>query len=138
MPRLELPNDQWAELREPDEIPRKAARKYRGKMYDIVTAATNAGDGIPGDDDPDRAAAVGRTMMSSADGLNGFEDLAEAMVLAVTREWSFGSVCQEVLDELPDGPINAIYDACQKGGYAEALQPDFGATPDEDSPTLPS
>jgi len=138
MPRLELPRDQWAELREADEIPRKAARKYRHKMYEIATAANRASEASLDGTDAVLAADMGKAMMSSADGLDGFEDLAEAMVLAVVREWSFGSVCQEVLDGLPDGPINAIYAACQKGGYADALQPDFGATPDEDSPTPPS
>ena len=135
MPRLELPRGQWAELREADEIPRKAARKFRKVLYAIAAPAADMDADLDADD---KAAAVGRSMLASADGMDGVEDMGEAMVLAAVREWSFGSVCQEVLDDLPDAAVDAIYDACQKGGYIEALMPDFGATPDEDSPTQPS
>jgi hypothetical protein len=76
--------------------------------------------------------------MASADGLDGIEEMAEAMVLAVVSEWSFGEVTPEVLDTLPDAAVNAIYERCQKDGYVEKLMPDFEPSPDLDSPTKPS
>ena len=134
MPRLDLPHGAWAELREADEIPRKAARKFRKVLYAMAAGA----DVDPNLSQDEQAAAVGKSMLSSDTGMDGVEDMAEAMVLAAVREWSYGAVCQEVLDEIPDAAADAIYDACQAGGYIDALMPDFGANPDPDSPTLPS
>ena len=132
--RLVLPHDEWAELREADEIPRKAARRFRKVLYAMASTA-----GLDPNLDADaQAAEVGKAMLSSPDKMDGIEDMAEAMVLAAVREWSFGSVCQEVLDDIPDAAADAIYDACQAGGYIDALMPDFSTSMDDDSPTQPS
>ena len=134
MLRLELPHDQWADLREADEIPRKAARRFRKVLYSLASGA-----GVdPGGDQQAQAEAVGRSLLASDTGMDGIEDMGEAMVLAAVREWSYGSVCQEVLDDLPDAAVDAIYDACQAGGYIDALMPNFDTDPDPDSPTQPS
>ena len=132
--RLDLPHDQYAELREADEIPRKAARRFRKVLYSIAAKA----DVDPSLDREAQAAAVGKAMMTSSDGLDGIEDMGEAMVLAAVAAWSFGEVTQDVLDGIPDAAIDAIYDACQAGGYIEKLMPDFGTSLDDDSPTTPS
>ena len=131
--RLELAHNQWAELREADEIPRKAARRFRNVLYSIASGA----DLDPNRSQEEQAAELGKSMLS-AGGMDGIEDMAEAMVLAAVREWSFGSVCQEVLDDIPDAALDTIYDACQTGGYIESLMPDFGTSMDDDSPTTPS
>ena len=133
MPRLDMPHDNWAELREADEIPRKAARKFRTVLYSIAAK----GNLDPNRPQEEQAAELGKSLLSG-DGMDGIEDMADAMVLAAVREWSFGAVCQEVLDETPDSALDAIYDACQAGGYIDALMPDFGASPDDDAPTGPS
>jgi hypothetical protein len=135
MSRLELPHDSWAELREPDEIPRKGARQFRKVLYRLAAPAR---DLDPTLDAEAQAAAVGKAMLSSDDGMDGVEDLAEAMVLCVVREWSYGAVCEAVLDEVPDKAIDAIYSACQAGGYIEKLMPDFSVNPDPESFTAPS
>lgn len=134
MPRLELPYGNYAELREADEIPRKAARRFRKVLYSMASAA-DVDATLPQEQ---QAEAVGKAMLASDDGMDGIEDMAEAMVLAAVREWSYGSVCQEVLDDIPDAALDLIYDACQAGGYIEKLMPDFSTDPDPDSPTQPS
>ena len=134
MPRLELAHDNWAELREADEIPRKAARRFRKVLYSMASSANVD----PNATEEQNAAEVGKSLLSSSDGMDGIEDRGEAMVLAAVREWSFGAVCQEVLDDLPDAAVDAIYDACQAGGYIDALMPNFDTDPDPDSPTQPS
>ena len=133
--RLELPHDSWAELREPDEIPRKAARQFRKVLYRLAAPAR---DLDPDLDAEAQALAVGQAMLSSDDGMDGVEELAEAMLLAAVSEWSYGAVCQAVLDDMPDKAVDMIYGACQAGGYIEKLMPDFGGSADEDSPTKPS
>ena len=134
MPRLDLPHDNYADLREADEIPRKAARRFRKVLYSMASGANVD----PNATEEENAAEVGKSLLSSSDGMDGIEDMGEAMVLAAVSEWSYGSVCQEVLDDLPDAAVDAIYDACQAGGYIDALMPDFGASPDDDAPTGPS
>lgn len=134
MPRIELPHEAWADIREADEIGRKAARKFRKVLYSMASGA----DIDPSKSQDEQALEVGKSMLSSANGMDGIEDMGEAMVLAAVSEWSFGAVCQEVLDDIPDKALDIIYDACQKGGYIEALMPDFGTDPDPDSPTPPS
>jgi hypothetical protein len=133
MPRLELPHDAWADLREPDEIPRGAARRFRKTLYKLAAPAADVDQTLDADA---QAAAVAKAMMATEGGMDGIEDLAEALVLASVSEWSYGSVCSEVLEDIPDKAIDLIYDACQ--GYIEKLMPDFGPSQDEDSPTTPS
>jgi len=133
--RLELPHDAWAELREADEIPRKKARAFRKVLYKLAAPAKDLDPTM----DPDaQAAAVGQAMLESEDGMDGVEELAEAMLLAAVSEWSFGAVCQAVMDEMPDKAVDLIYQACQDRGYIDKLMPDFGGSADEDSPTKPS
>ena len=131
--KLQLPHDAWADLREPDEIPRKAARKFRKVLYKV--AAPSAGID---QNDPNAAAKVAAEMLGSADGMDGIEEMAEAMVLAVVSDWSYGEVSVDVLDTIPDAAVNAIYDECQANDYITKLMPDFGISVDEDSPTTPS
>jgi hypothetical protein len=133
--RIELGHDHWAELRDADQIPRKQARKFRKVLYKVAAPAADVDQTL---DDDAKAIAAGKALMASADGLDGIEEMAEAMVLAVVSEWSFGEVTPEVLDTLPDAAVNAIYERCQKDGYVEKLMPDFSPSPDLDSPTKPS
>lgn len=101
-------------------------------------AGASAIDVDPNLDRDAQALAVGQAMMASEDGPDGIEDMAEALVLAVVSDWSFGAVTPDVLDTVPDAAVQAIYDACQVGGYVEKLMPSFGPSPDEESPTSPS
>lgn len=124
--RLELPHEQWAELRDPDQIPRKAARSFRKVLYSVAVPAAEESGGV----------------MSTEAGLLGLEDMAEALILAAVDTWSFGAVTPEVLETVPDGSVDAIYDECQRLDYIDRLTPDFGVKPagdgPEDSPTTPS
>lgn len=133
--RLELGHDQYAVLRDADQIPRKAARKFRKVLYKVAAPAADVDQTL---DDEAKALAAGRALMASSDGMDGIEDMAEAMVLAAVSEWSFGEVTAEVMDSMPDAAVQAIYDACQEQGFIEKLMPDFEPSPDPDSPTRPS
>lgn len=135
MPRLELPRDGWADLREPDEIPRKAARRFRKVLYDV---AGTVGEIDPTLEPDEQARAVGSAILTQEGGMDAFEDMAEEMVLAVVSAWSYGEVDGETLDDLPDKVVDAIYDECQRRDYMTKLMPDFGSDPDPESPTKPS
>jgi hypothetical protein len=134
MPRLDLPYDQWVELREVDGIPRKAAREFRSAFYRAAAPAVDAVD--PNASEAERTAAASKALIH-AGAFDGLEDMTEALVIAVVSSWSFGDVDQKTLDDLPDAAVQAIYERADKDGYLAKLMPDFGPSPDEDSPTTP-
>lgn len=126
--KLDLPNSNWALVREPDEIPRKAARNFRQVLYRLAGPVGQETD----------AAAAASALLNAPGGLDGIEDMADALVFAVVAEWSYGEVTPEVLDTMPDSSVDAIYQHAVTGGYMEKLMPDFGVSPDDESPTGPS
>ena len=126
--KIDLPHDNWAMVREPDEIPRRAARNFRKVLYRLAGPAANETD----------AAAAATALLQAEGGLDGIEDMADALVFAVVAEWSYGHVDAATLDEVPDAAVDAIYQHAIAGGYMEKLMPDFGVSPDDDSPTGPS
>ena len=134
--KLLLPHDNWADLREPDEIPRKPARAFRKALTDAVVPIADDLDPSLGEEAMKVEAA--KRLMASADAFGLMDDLAEALVLAVVADWSFGPVDMETLDTIPDAAVDIIYAQCQGDGYLEKLMPSFGVSPDEDSPTTPS
>lgn len=135
--RLELPYDNWAELRAPDEVPRKAARAFRKHLYKMAQVTEDNGETIVLNEVTDEQAAA-LAIMRSEDGFDKIEDMAEALVLAAVREWSYGAVCEAVLEEVPDKALDLIYDECQRQDFIGHLMPDFGVSPDDESPTTPS
>lgn len=135
--RLKLPYDNWAELRAPDEVPRKAARAFRKHLYKMAQVTDDNGETTVLNEVTDEQAAA-LAIMRSEDGFDKIEDMAEALVLAAVREWSYGAVCEAVLEEVPDKALDLIYDECQRQDFVGHLMPDFGVSPDDESPTTPS
>ena len=127
--RIDLGDGDWAELRHPNKIPRQQTLNYRQVFYRVAQHAVGVDDSLS----PTAAGAA----MVQAGGLQAMEDLADALVLAVVKDWSFGEVTQEVLLETPTADLKKITDRCTDE-YIRMLQPDFGVTPDRDSPTSPS
>ena len=132
--KLDLPNGNWASVREPDKVPRKQARAFRKVLYKLSAGA----DVDPNMDQDAAARKAGLALLKSDSGLDGIEDMADALVFCVVAEWSYGDVDQATLDEVPDAAIDAIYQHAVTGGYMDKLMPDFGVNPDESSPTTPS
>lgn len=126
--KIDLPNGGWALVREPDEIPRKAARQFRAVLYRLAGPVGNETD----------AAAAASALLSAPGGLDGIEDMADALVFAVVAEWSYGPVDSDTLDTMPDSAVDTIYQHAVAGGYMEKLMPDFSPNPDDESPTGPS
>jgi hypothetical protein len=133
---LKLAGGGWANLREADQIPRRQARAFRKVLYHLAAATGIEPD--PNQDPNTAALEAGKALLASDSGLDEIEDMAEALALAAVDTWSYGEVTADVLATIPDAAVNQIFDACQEGGYLEKLMPDFGVSPDEDSPTTPS
>lgn len=133
--RLDLPNGQWADIRDADAIPRKAARAFRKVLYRLSAGAADLDPRLDQDAAARKAASE---LLKSDSSLDGIEDMADALVFAVVSEWSFGAVDQDTLDTMPDSAVDAIYQSAMQGGYIDKLMPDFGPTGQDDSPTTPS
>jgi hypothetical protein len=127
MEKLVLLHDNWAMVRDPDEVPRKAARAFRKVLYRLAGPVSDEKD----------AAAAASALLKTEGSLDGIEDMADALVFCVVAEWSYGDVTPDVLDTMPDAAVDAIYNYATVGGYMEKLMPDFGVNPDDDSPTSP-
>ena len=133
MTRLELGYDQWAELRPADCIPHKLTMKYRKVFYRVAAAGAGVDQTLS---DEEKATAAGKAMIEGG-GLDAMDDLANVLVLSVVKEWSYGEVTLDVLEDVPTAALKKITDECVDGGYVEMLQPDFGRSPEPDSPTAP-
>lgn len=131
--KLDLPGDNWAEIRAADAIPRKQARAFRKVLYRL---SAGAADIDPRLDQEEAARVAAAELLKSDSSLDGIEDMADALVFAVVNAWSYGPVDQATLDSMPDSAVDAIYQVAMAGGYMDKLMPDW--SPDKDDPTDPN
>ena len=132
--RIDLPHGEWAELRDPDRIPRKKAVRFRSSVYKTSAPAAGLSE------DELKSTADGRQALGALfeeDG-NPLDTIVDSMILAVVTEWSLGDVSTDVIDEMDDATAKALDKHFNEIGYLEYLLPDFEPNPDEDSPTSPS
>lgn len=109
MDKIELPGGAWAALRDPDVVTERQRKP-------LILAAQ-------------RLAAEGN--------LSVMVDVQDAVVLAMVESWSFDvPVTADGLLDVPAKTLTALRLACE--GFAAELMPDFGPTPDPESPSAPS
>jgi hypothetical protein len=56
------------------------------------------------------------------------DTLGDMLILCIVREWSYGEVSVEVLEELPVDAFEQIFKRCRD--LAPELTPDYGVDPD--------
>ncbi len=127
--KVELGDGDWALLRHPNKIPHRQTLAYRHVFFQMAgsTAGANGED----------SEALGRAMVENG-GLDAMEELANALVLAVVKEWSFGEVDEETLLDVPTADLKTIQEHCAGDEYRQVLNPDFAGSLEPDSPTKPS
>ena len=114
MTRIDLPAGAWAELRDPDAVTERQRKPF--------VAALGRATKYEGMDDG---------------GLSSMMDVQDALVMAMVEGWSFTlPVNADSLLDLPHKTVTALRTACTP--FQAELMPDFGPTPDPDSPTVPS
>ena len=132
--RVELEDGDYAELRHAKKIPHRQTMEYRRVFYRVAAAGAGIDSSLEGDE-LSRAAG---TAMIEGGGLEAMDDLANALVLAVVNEWSFGPVDMDTLLDVPTSDLNEIQRRCSGQEYQDVLNPDFGPSPDPESPTKSS
>lgn len=140
--RLELPDGQWADLLEPRKVSERKRRPITrlllalasdGGMTNLIGDAELA-EAI-GDESSEAAAAIAAKI--APDTLGAMDDLNDALVVALVDAWSYDMpVNADSVADLPGDAYEALRDACAP--FLSDLMPNFGPTPDPDSPTSPS
>ena len=127
--RIELDGD-YAELRHAKKIPHGKTMEYRQVFYKMAALGVDA--------DPEHPESAGRAILENG-GLTVLDELANALVLAVVSEWSYGPVDLETLLNVPTADLDEIQRHCASEEYTNVLQPSLDEyDPDPDSPTKPS
>jgi len=130
--RIELDGPEvWAELRHANKIPHGKTMEYRAVFYRMAALTV-------GVDAEDEDKTVGRVLVENG-GLNAMDELANALVLAVVKDWSYGPVDLATLLEVPTSELDDIQRHCANDEYTTVLQPSLDEySNDPDSPSKPS
>lgn len=114
MDKIDLPGGAWAQLRDPDTVTERQRKPFIHAVG-RVSKADEMSDG----------------------GLSALVDVQDALVLAMVESWSFDApVSADGLLDLPHKAATALRLACTP--FQPELMPDFGPTPDPESPSAPS
>lgn len=139
--RVELPRGQHAMLRDPEEVPERLRRPHmdareRVSASLMATGVTETDAEAAQAGEPGAASKVGLAMVSS--GATGLKRQADdLLIVALTASWSYElPVTPDGVQDLPGRAYDALLAACEP--LAAAMNPDFGPSPDPESPTRPS
>lgn len=125
MSRLELPDDQWAELASPRKVSERKRRRYIAAMTDLTSGTADLPRDPNDPDSPDPRRFNGTHMALS-------DALGDALILCLVREWSYGEVSSAVLEDLPVDQFEPLFKACRD--LAPQLTPDYSVGPDPKAP----
>ena len=71
--------------------------------------------------------------------MEAMDELANALVLAVVQDWSYGPVELDTLLDVPTADLDSIQRHCASDEYTKVLTPSLDEyDQDPDSPTKPS
>jgi hypothetical protein len=124
--RIDLPDGQWAELWAPRHVKERRRRRWIALTAEVTASTAD----LPRDPDnprlPDRRYFGARQMELS-------DRMGDALVLCFVREWSFGEVTEDALEDLDQQYFDPIFRACRD--LASELLPDYSPDVDPKAPT---
>jgi hypothetical protein len=123
--RFALPDDQWATLCAPKKVPERKRRRYERCFFEINEATTSL-PRMAGKDEPDPKFFTGM----HHDLIAHAEDM---LILCFVREWSYGEVTEDVLEDLPTEDYRALKAECER--LKDEMMPDYSADIDPKAPT---
>jgi hypothetical protein len=127
--RIELPGDNWVILWSPKKVKDRKRRRYMAAMADM-SAASNHLPQIPNPKfgEPGQKATVPDMSQMTSEMLGYSDQVGDALILCLVRDWSFGEVTDTVLADLDSDVFDAVYRACLP--LAGDLVPDYSPDPD--------
>jgi hypothetical protein len=121
--RIELPDNAWAELRDPRTVPERLRRPITRAMFNIANG--DALDLLTSSDD-----------ILSPNMIDVYSQLNDLVIVARVVAWSFDSpITVESVLELPGNVYEALQEITAEG--IVDMIPNFAPTDDKDSPTNP-
>lgn len=147
--RIALPHDQWAELRDPEEVSERQRRRVRkaqqrvslhseevGRAQQLAASGVVHSDGTVAPEAAAEVLAATKGIIESGV-LDDVDDAVDMALAALVARWSFDTpVSAETVADLPGGAYKALRDAAQP--LIGQMNPDFDPSPDPESPTKPS
>lgn len=128
MNKIDLPDGEWASLRDPKKVPEKLRRPI---MRSVMAATRQSGDFkklVDADNPEDIVKDLDPSFLETGAELN------DLLVVALVEEWSFETpVTVDAVLDLPGD----VYDELRKtvAPFITDLLPDFGPSPDPKAPT---
>jgi hypothetical protein len=142
--RHELPGGQWADLRDPKDVPERLRRPVTTLQMLLAKDPAFSGvvkeakdKGVKSMEDIDDSAALGMMETMGEASLTRMLELADRIIVSRVVGWSFDPAV--TLDALMDLP-GEVYDRLKEVTADGALDsgPDFAPSTDAESPTVPS
>jgi hypothetical protein len=134
--RIELPDEQWAELRTPKDLTERLRRSLRHAMAKALRLDVRFKElAAQGVDLTDDAALLMHLTDDEADALY---DLQAASIVAYVSEWSFGPVTTETVMDLPASVFDVLAAKTFGFGTGQINPDDPKALLDRNSPPEPS
>lgn len=128
--RVELPENGWAELRQP----RKMTERQRRAYTVAATAVTQSLSTVPQTMDPETGQMVMDTTKVGPEQQTLMDDAYDQLMLALIEAWSYPQpIVAESLLELPIDAFDALRKACLP--LAPEVLPQFDLSPDPKATT---
>ncbi|MGW7424427.1 hypothetical protein ACWGJB_31100 [Streptomyces sp. NPDC054813] len=142
--RHQMPDQGWADLREPAEVPerlRRPVRTIQMKLAQNPAFANVVKDaqakGVKALNDIDEAQAVEMASVMGDEALGLMDDLNDRLIISRVAGWSYGDeVSLDALQDLPGSVYDKLKEMCAEGALDGG--PDFSPSTEADSPTEPS
>jgi hypothetical protein len=132
--RLDLPDDNWAVLYQPNKVRERTRRRYVSAVADLNARVSQLPQ-IPNPDTetPDRPATVPDPGSFSSTETDLTDRMVDMLILCLVKEWSYGPVDDTVLGDLDAGSYDRIAKVCRD--LAPQLTPDYSPDVDPKAPT---
>lgn len=121
--KITLPNDAWAEIRNPKEVPERLRRPVSQALLVMGKNQSTLTDDAP--------------ESMSPEALSSFESLNDLLILARVKAWSYDlPITMESVLDLPSYSYNILRQETASGMME--MMPDFSSSDAPDSPINPS
>lgn len=126
MPRIDLPDDAWADVREDlGKAPRKLVKRITAVQVKMASLPSFAAirEAARNSANPVAAAAQLQDQVSADDlpvMMPLMDEMREAQVLALVKAWSYGDVTAEMLDNIPGDAFDVLATEADKRAAVSA------------------
>jgi len=134
--RISLSDDGWAVLYQPRKVRERTRRRYVSAVADLNARISQLPQIPNPDNTPGQPALVPDPGSFASTETDLTDRMVDMLILCLVKEWSFGEVTLEVLEDLDAGTYDTLARACRP--LASDLTPDYSPDVDPKAPTSAS